>query len=335
MPPVSIREIQAGKGGIGASLARVGLHVLSWGYGVGVAVRELFLPMRKPKRLSVPVICVGNIAAGGTGKTPFVIWLARALIEAGLTPGILARGYGDKSAVHPALNDEGAVIRDALPDVPQLQHADRYAAGVRLLQEHPRVDVILLDDGFQHRRLHRDLDIVLLDGLCPFGYGYLLPRGLLRESRSALARAGAVVVTRAERLEDTDLGQLRVEISSYTAAPVAVAETRPKEAADLQGVRVLACCGLGNPDAFLGTLADLGAEVVGRRLLADHETLSEAGWKRLIEKASALDARVVTTAKDAVKVAHLPRGIVVVEIELDVVEGRDELWRRIEAALGR
>lgn len=332
---MSIREIQAGKGGIGASLARVGLHVLSWGYGVGVAVRELFLPMRKPKRLSVPVICVGNIAAGGTGKTPFVIWLARALIEAGLTPGILARGYGDKSAVHPALNDEGAVIRDALPDVPQLQHADRYAAGVRLLQEHPRVDVILLDDGFQHRRLHRDLDIVLLDGLCPFGYGYLLPRGLLRESRSALARAGAVVVTRAERLEDTDLGQLRVEISSYTAAPVAVAETRPKEAADLQGVRVLACCGLGNPDAFLGTLADLGAEVVGRRLLADHETLSEAGWKRLIEKASALDARVVTTAKDAVKVAHLPRGIVVVEIELDVVEGRDELWRRIEAALGR
>jgi len=334
---VTLTEIQAGRAGFVPALARAGLHVLSWGWRLGNAARgaafDLGLP--RPTRLDVPVISVGNIAVGGTGKTPFVIWLAKRLIAAGHSPGILARGYGDASADDRTLNDEGAVILRALGDrVPQVQDPDRVRGGSVLRRTHPEVDVILLDDGFQHRRIARDLDIVLLDAMRPFGYGHVLPRGLLREPPKALRRAGAVILTRTERVAPETVEAAAVRVRALIGRDPAQARSEPAPSAlveELSGASVLACCGIGNPEAFVGTLEDLGARVVARHLLHDHEALPAEAWPDLLAEAKAAGAEcIAVTRKDAVKYAHLPPEVTVVDVETVISAGEDALWKQIE-----
>ncbi len=179
--------------------------------------------------LPVPVISVGNLTAGGTGKTPFTVWLARALLAAGRRPGVLSRGYGAR-AEGSLLSDEGAVRAALLgPGVPQVEAPDRVRGGASLLAAHHEIDVLLLDDGFQHVRLRRDLDVVLLDATDPFGGGHLLPLGMLREKPSALARAGAVVINRAERVTAKTLEGLRARVRALAPdAVLAVARLGPR-----------------------------------------------------------------------------------------------------------
>ncbi|MDF1839496.1 MAG: tetraacyldisaccharide 4'-kinase, partial [Planctomycetota bacterium] len=153
-------------------------------------------------KVDLPVISIGNLSVGGTGKTPFVEWMIRHFQGQGVHLGILARGYGRKSGE--LLNDEGRMLADAFPDVLQEQNPDRVAGALRLLDR--KADAVVLDDGFQHRRLHRDLDIVLMDATRPFGLPApdaggepvkaFLPRGFLREGTRALKRAHCVVLTR-------------------------------------------------------------------------------------------------------------------------------------------
>ena len=143
----------------------------------------------KIHRAAVPVVSVGNLTLGGTGKTPMVEWLARWYRRRGLRVAILSRGYGQEGG----LNDEGQVLEENLPDVPHLQGPDRVAlAGIAAYEL--ETELIVLDDGFQHRRLARDLDLVLIDALDPFGLGNLFPRGLLREPIRSLRRASVVVL---------------------------------------------------------------------------------------------------------------------------------------------
>lgn len=338
---VTLRDIQAGQAGLLPTLGRVVLHGMSWGWSAAQHLKRAAyaVGLRRVRRLDVPVVCVGNLTAGGTGKTPCVIWLARRLLAAGRKPGILARGYGPRAPGGGGLNDEGAVIRRALGEgVPQMQDGDRVRGGRALLAAHPEVDVVLLDDGFQHWGLARDLDLVLLDATCPFGFGHPLPRGLLRESPRALRRAGGVLLTRAERLPEEDLDGLRSRVGGLTDAPLAVVRSRPAPDGieeELRGARVLACCGIGRPEAFLGTLADLGAEVVARRILKDHEALPEAAWPALVAEARAAGAEcVVTTRKDAVKVQRLPADVTVVDVEMEIVEGEEAFWSAVCEAIG-
>ena len=289
-------------------------------------------------RLGVPVISVGNLAVGGTGKTPFVAWLARRLRESGRHPGILARGYGGPLPER-VLNDEGLELAFRLgPDLPQQQDPDRVRGGRALLARHPEVDVILLDDGFQHRRVARDLDIVLLDAMEPFGFGHLLPRGRLRERPAALCRAHAAVLTRTERVDAGAAAAAAARIRALCPGPLARARTVPVlagPARELGGVRVLAVCGIGNPASFLGLLADLGAEVVGQRILRDHEVMPEGTWQDLLGEARAAKAEcVVTTRKDAVKYERLSAEVVVIDVETVLVEGEEELWAAVERVLG-
>ena len=328
-----LREIQAGRSGLVPSLARAGLSILALGWRVGLLARSALRAAGIPRRarLPVPVVSIGNLTAGGTGKTPFVAWLASRLRSDGRRVGILSRGYGPRAA-GADLSDEGMLLRRLIGrDVPQVEDPDRVRGGRRLLAEHPEVDVILLDDGFQHRRLHRDLDVVLIDATCPFGYGRLLPRGLLREPVSALRRAGAVVITRAERLDASALEGLGREIGALTGAPTAVVRTRPV-AVEIDGVQhpperlagrsVFACCGIGNPDAFAGTLRDLGARVVGMRDLGDHVALAPQGWAAVVTEARAAGADlVVATRKDAVKLPSVPPGVAILDVETLLVEG--------------
>ena len=164
------------------------------------------------RRLPTPVLSVGNLTFGGTGKTPTVIALGRRFLDQGKRVAILSRGYG---AAGPDGNDEAKVIARHLPEVPHYQDPDRYRAGLPVAGGS---DLFILDDGFQHHPLHRDFDLVLVDATDPFGGGFCPPGGRLREPVGSLARAHAVVITRADLVSREELGATMREIRSRTAA---------------------------------------------------------------------------------------------------------------------
>lgn len=333
-----------------AYLLRGVLRSASGVYGVGVRLRNRRYDRgggRDPiTRLEVPVISVGNLTTGGTGKTPLVAYLARLLREQGLRVALVSRGYGRGEA---ALNDEALELEQRLPDVPHVQDPDRVAAATVAVEELD-TQVVLMDDGFQHRRLYRDLDIVVIDATCPFGYGYLLPRGMLREPLSSIARADVAVLSRSnlataaerERIRDAYLGRnpelLWVEAEHRPGRLVDDrGRSEPLEA--IRGKRVLAFCGIGNPAAFSQTIADCGADVADLKALADHarydapamQSLQE--WARQHQNAAGqrID-RVLCTQKDLVKVRAGQIGglpLQAVQIELHIADA-EPLVQRLE-----
>lgn len=332
---MDLATIQSGRGGVLGAVARAGLGLLSVPYGF-VARRRIaaYDGRREPGHLPLPVACIGNLTAGGTGKTPFVAWLARIALERGRHPAVLSRGYGGPSANDTPLSDEGCVLRDLLGDgVPLVEDPDRVRGGRSLVASHPEVDLLLLDDGFQHRRLHRDVDVVLLDATNPFGYDRLLPRGLLREPIEGLARADAVVVTRAERVTQAELERLdariarlaprarRASVRTRARALVRVADGTEIRLSALNDAAVVAWAGIGNPRAFVAGLEDLGAHVVATRFERDHYAFQPTDVGEMLHTAKAAGAAlVVVTRKDLVKlrrVPGLPETIVALDIELE------------------
>lgn len=340
---MGIQDVQAGGGGVAGALLRVLLAPAAWGYGLAVVLRTQAYDRgrRRVQRLPVPVVSVGNLVAGGTGKTPVTALLVAWLRARGRRPGVLARGYGPRVAG--GLSDEGAVL-EALcgPGLPQREDPDRVRGGRALLATGPAApDVLLLDDGFQHRRLARDLDLVLLDATCPWGHGHLLPRGLLREPPRALRRAHLVALTRCEQVAPAVLAALEQEVASHAGVPVLRIAFVPRHVevagrreppAWLAGRSVLALAGVGRPQAFRRTLEALGAEVRATRFLPDHGALPAGGLQEVLAQAQRAGAScVVTTRKDAVKLAApLPPSLAVLDIEAEVLAGATAL----EAALG-
>lgn len=274
---------------------------------------------REIRRVSAPVISVGNLTVGGTGKTPLVAWLAQMLTAEGRRVALVSRGYGAASAGEP--NDEARELADRLPDVPHVQNRDRVAAARVALDEH-HADVLVLDDAFQHRRLHRDLDIVLLDALDPFGGEHLLPRGLLREPMTSLRRADVVVLTRSDLVEPTRREAIHETAARFAPQALWVeAMVRPTALLwrgndddersliqrlpleTLSGRRVAAFCALGNPAGFRRTLEGAGLQVAAFREFPDHHRYSDADLRQLDEWAAAqrdVEA-VICTHKDWVK----------------------------------
>ena len=330
---------------------------------VNAAARTAYrLGLCKSERAAVPVISVGNIACGGTGKTPLVAALARTLLSAGARPAILTRGYR-RRASQPVLlwqerqasweqaGDEPALLARALPDVPIVVDPDRVRGAATAVRETGATH-LLLDDGFQHWRLARDLDIVLVDATDPFGGGHLAPWGRLREGPRALARAGVVIITRADMVEPEELKNVEEQIARH--APNAVraqawhkvaglrsvpqGELRPLH--ELRGMKVHALSGIGNPEGFKRTLARLGANVVGATVFRDHHRYTREEAEDLEALATDKeDVCVITTAKDAAKLSpfyltgeDLP--LFCLEIEFSLVQGGDAVWNKVEQALG-
>jgi tetraacyldisaccharide 4'-kinase len=294
-----------------AMLARLGLRVASWGYGAAVRVRNMAFSrgLRQVVRVGVPVVSVGNLTVGGTGKTPCVEFVAKFYRERDCHVAILSRGYGSDAG----RNDEALVLEEALPDVPHLQDADRVRIA-RVAVEELESDLLVLDDGFQHRRLHRDIDLVLVDATDPWGIGSVLPRGLLREPVRGLRRADAVIVTRVDQASAESLRIIDDRLSRLIPnKPVAHATHRPtgllnsvganQPVEHLRGRSVAGFCGIGNPEAFRRTLAGLGARVIDFRVFPDHHPYSRDDVAGLRESASRLpqDTLFVTTHKDLVK----------------------------------
>lgn len=336
--------------GPGPSLARLALACLAAPYGLAVACRNAAYDrgLLSVSRGAVPVISIGNLTLGGTGKTPLVAWAAALLARHGRRPAIVSRGYG---AAPGERSDEAAELAILLPGVPHVADRDRVAAAARASAH--GADAVVLDDGFQHRRLARDLDIVAVDATDPFGCGRLFPRGLLREPLGGLARAQAVVLTRASSIELADRVAIRAALVAAcrgSAPPLwAEADHRPvglrdatgatRPLAELHGRRVLAFAGIGNPAAFRGSLAALGADVVAFRPLPDHHAYTAADLESLAREAAAARADLaVTTLKDLVKIRRpaldgLP--LAALEIAIEIMGGADALERLVLAAIAR
>ncbi len=297
--------------GPSAALARAALWWASLPYGMAMATRNRLFDagIRGATRVPVPVVVVGNLSVGGTGKTPCVEYVAAHYRAAGVAVAVLSRGYGGEGGP----NDEALVLEENLPDVPHLQGADRVELALTALQE-LESELLVLDDGFQHRRLHRDLDIVLLDATRPFDRDRLLPRGTLREPASSLKRADAVILTRCDQTSPAELARQRAVltrrfpkllVAEAVHAPVVLAGTGGVTAPlDLvRGRPTLAFCGLGNPAAFRATLAQLGANVVEFVAFPDHHPYGRDDVERLRTLAAKLpaDGLALTTQKDSVK----------------------------------
>ena len=288
------------------------------------ALRALLLAAEGPFRLAVglrnhlydhgyrtavslprPTIGIGNLTTGGTGKTPMVCFLATALAAAGRHPAVLMRGY--KS------DDEPRLIERLISPAPVIPDADRARGAKAALEQHAGIDVFLLDDAMQHRRVRRDLEIVLISAVCPWGYGHVLPRGLLRESRSGLKRADVVVITHAAEAGDSALSEIESVVRRHNAN-AAVLRSRHVITSFLAGGAAVAladlpyfvACGIGQPESFAAQLARLGKNCVGTRFYPDHHAFSDEEITTLIQRAAdAGAAAIVVTEKDWVKLAAL------------------------------
>jgi tetraacyldisaccharide 4'-kinase len=347
--PESFKRIADGSArGVGPSAARFALQCVAVPYGLAVAIRNAgydagVLPSHTAP---LPVISVGNLTLGGTGKTPLVAWVTRRLAARGRRPAIVSRGYAARAG---QLSDEAAELAIVVPGVPHVADRDRVAGVQRAATAGATVAV--LDDGFQHRRLRRDLDIVAVDATDPFGCGHLFPRGLLREPVRALRRAGAVVLTRATSVDAARRAEIRAAVTTASGGrldaawmeaehgPVGLraADGRTESLEALAGRRVVAFAGIGNPAAFRGTLAALGAEIAGFTSFPDHHAYSAADLDRLASRTPAGVGLAVTTLKDLVKIRRPTLGdvpLVALEIALAPLTGADLVGEVVDAAAG-
>ena len=308
-----------------------------------VAIRNARLNRVTGWAAPVPVIAVGNLTAGGTGKSPMVRWICQSLRDAGRTPAIVLRGHhgGERS-------DEVLEHREVLPDVTVGVGPNRREVIERLLHEHAEIDAIVFDDGFQHRHVARDLDVVLVDASRPSLHDALLPMGWLREPATSLARAGAVVVTRAEHVDE----QLSNDIQRlHGAPPCAWTKHRwsgvrlhsqgvdtSEPVAWLRGKRVAMWAGIGNPEAFQKQLRESGAVVCHAPRLRDHQSYSPSLIASLMHQARSHGCEaVVCTMKDWVKIQdRMPKEslpIACVMIELAFLQGADAFATALKSAL--
>ncbi len=332
-----LKLVRGEKRGPLANLARAALRDLSGVYGIGVNLRNRAFDRgwKATQRVGVPVVSVGNLTLGGTGKTPAVEWIARWFRARDKRVAILSRGYGDQAKT--GLNDEGRVLEENLPDVPHLQGKDRVALA-RLAEEELASEVLILDDGFQHRRLGRDLDVVLLDALDPFGLGWIFPRGLLREPVRSLKRAGVVVLSRADLVDAATRAAIRAQAEKAAGrlrwaearhAPLdlidAAGESTPL--ADLGPLKVAAFCGIGNPEGFRRTLENLQVEVVAFRPFPDHHAYTVTDVASLADWVRGAGADLaLTTQKDLVKLRAGtlgPAPLRALRIGWELTEGQD------------
>ncbi len=340
-----------------AALGRLLFYFLSFFYYLAVEFRNLLYDIKwlRSHELPVPVISVGNITAGGTGKTPFVIWLCEFLQREGFKPAVLTRGYKGKEGQG---NDETLLMQRALPNVPIVVNSDRFAGGKTAIREH-RADILVLDDGFQHRRLKRDCDIILIDVTCPLGYGRLLPRGLLREESCHIRRAQLVVFTRCEQASRNQMKeaescvfnavsggvfdrnlqkQIKVNIPGcYSTGfePSGFWNSEDESPKEIAHTKSFLFCGIGNPQAFVKTVEQSGGEVIGRQYFPDHYEYASADIEKLAKQAEKAGATwLVTTEKDWVKIEQLNlpkeirRKILWVKIELQIIDNEQGLGEK-------
>ena len=333
------------------------LPPLSTLYGAITGTRALLYERGtfRAAKLPKPVISVGNITVGGTGKTPLVEWVARTLAGSGKKVCILTRGYGRDNPKNHVLvsdgkqvfstpeeaGDEPYVLAKNLEGlVAVISDANRFSAGEGALQ-HLGADCFVLDDGFQHMQLARDLNIVTLDATNPWGGGRMLPIGTLREPLTGLKRADCIVLTRCNQAEDVDKVQAEAARLSgdrpiFRSRMVTNGIVPLKTSSSISEIEnpVGAFCGVGNPSSFITHLKASGYELVAQKFFADHYRYTQADVDELIRMTLQTGAKcLITTAKDAVKLQHLDLQVPVFSLQIQIeIEAEDELRRLLIGA---
>ena len=351
-----------GEGGPGRSLSlRSILSMISIGYGAIVRCRHTLYKENifQTKKLPCVVISIGNLTVGGTGKTPMTIHLARMIRRLGYHVGVISRGYrgsaekiggvvcdGRSILMEPDMaGDEPFMIAKKLKSVPVLVGENRFKAGMRAIREF-EVDVILLDDGFQHLRLERDVNLVLLDCKSPFGNGHLLPRGTLREPIGSLSRGDVFVLTRYDSFKDTTINisnrlppDKPVFVSShrpfvshiFKGGDVSVESDLPESFANnsgfLKGHPAVCFSGIARNDDFMHTVKNIGCKVTRFFSFPDHHRYSEQDLNKIATAAKLTNAEfILTTAKDLVRIPKRikwPSDFVVIDVKISFGDDGD------------
>lgn len=317
-----------------------------YGAATRLRARAYEAGLLRAKRLNACVISVGNLTVGGTGKTPMVLWIAQRLIAEAKSTAILTRGYRGTVGPEGATSDEVQLMRARLGSQAQIGiGSDRYTRGAELVAK--AVDWFVLDDGFQHLQLARDVNIVLIDAMNPFGGGRLLPAGFMREPKSALKRADIVVITRSSRAP-----AIEAVVRRETNAPIFYARpwldsvrsiNGPEpggEVVDARKRKWFAFCGVGNPAAFVADLRDWGFQICGPRFFRDHHRYAQSEIDQLAKQAQAAGADgLVCTEKDRFNLAHvrsfpLPAAYCRITMQVDRAE---DFWSEVKtvAAISR
>jgi len=312
----AFRQLVSGRAkGAGPAVLRLLLRLASWPYAAAVALRNWlydrgFLPSHP---VAPVVVSIGNLTTGGTGKTPLVIWLVNQLTAKGRTCAILTRGY--RTSPH-RFSDEPALLAKACSGAAVIVNPDRLAAAQKAVRLH-QPDVLILDDGFQHRRLKRDLDIIAIDASCPFGYGKLLPAGLLREPVRSVRRAHIAVITRFDLASEEQIAEIESTLRRFQPNILIFHAVHRQNqartfhgqaipASQLAGKKAFVFCGIGNPAAFLRSVESLGVSIVGKTLFKDHHPYNPDDIRTLVHQARQAGAEIIlTTEKDWVKAALL------------------------------
>jgi len=338
--------------GFGQTLLRLFLRLISCFYSAAIWLRNLMYArgLLKQHSVNAVVISIGNITVGGTGKTPLVVWVCNLLARKGVNCAILTRGYKIKKS---KLSGEPAILTRGCPAANIIVNPDRVAAAAEAIAKFG-AEVLVMDDGFQHRRLVRDLDIITIDAMLPFGYDKLLPAGLLRESLKALKRTDAAVITRCNQVSNLKLAQIEQKlkfINPHLAIAKSIhqpicAKTIDEEISveGLKDKKIFAFCGIGNPAAFSKTIEQLGCQLAGSKIYDDHYHYSSNDIADICERAEDAEADLIlTTQKDwtkitsgcgfAISAGQSPVLFAYLAIELRFVSGEEKIRRLIENVL--
>ena len=320
------------------------MWALSFIYRLIIALRNRgFDSNKNVTRVQALVVSVGNLTTGGTGKSPLVIWLAQFLRQKNCRVAVLSRGYGAKAN---QTSDEALEMEQRLQDVPHLQNPDRIQSAQIAIEE-LEMQILVLDDAFQHRKIVRDLDVVVIDCTLPFGFGFLLPRGLLREPLTSLARADAVVLSRCDQVTESEVAEIQDTIRRFNdclivkvrsrATHLLQADGQTESLESLLDLRSYAFCGIGNAENFWSTLDQLKFNVRGKMPFADHHNYDREDINRIGNTAKRTQADLILcTHKDLVKIGvNELNGIPVYALIVDVefIEGQEVFEELIRETL--
>ena len=350
LDPAGFRDVVSGRrSGLAAGALRAAMRVAEAPYALAMRARNAAYDrgLLRSHCADVPVISVGNLSVGGTGKTPLVEWIARWFRHRDVPVGVVSRGYRAPAG---APNDEALELAQKLPGLPHVQNPDRLAAVRDIVARHG-CRVVVLDDAFQHRRIARDVDVVLLDALEPFGWDHVLPRGALREPLVGLQRADVIALSRSDAISADQREAIRARVRGLAPAAdwtelrhrplgllTAGGVLQPLE--PLAGRRVAAFCGIGNPAGFRHTLRALGCDVAAFRSFPDHHAYEPADLADIEAWVADLHGvdTLLCTQKDMVKLNLTALGrwpLWAIPIGLEISAGRDRLEQHLERVTER